>query len=354
MTTTAPAFSRPPLSLSPPPHTPPRTRADRERRPAPRRVVHPRHQRDALPVRPPAGGLPPQQEARGGTLFLWGGVGFVEAGRDRRTTQSHPRTRCTRWQRARVLAPSSAPPPPPSSPVSSPPPRRLGRPAAAFAAGMSRVLPLPALRLFSPAEFNQLLSGGLGGGVDVEDWRGAHIWREGRGLGGLACNRAGGRGTRPQRRGAGARRALRRFVFGSARLPPRPTASPLAPSSPSLPSPHALQQRLQRGLPPGAAVLGGGRRARPAPARRAAAFRDVVRPRPAGRLPAPPAAVHDPPRRHGAAQPAGRHRGARRGPAAHRQVGGGGGDGCSNMRVCVCMCMCCVCGVCVCVCVLHL
>ena len=35
------------------------------------------------------------------------------------------------------------------------------------------VLPLAALRLFSPSEFNQLLSGGQGGGVDVDDWRGA-------------------------------------------------------------------------------------------------------------------------------------------------------------------------------------
>lgn len=52
--------------------------------------------------------------------------------------------------------------------------RRLGRPAAAFAAGAARVLPLPALRLFSPAEFNLLLGGGGGAdgsGFDVEDLR---------------------------------------------------------------------------------------------------------------------------------------------------------------------------------------
>lgn len=49
---------------------------------------------------------------------------------------------------------------------------RLGSPAAAFASGMSRVLPLAALRLFSPAEFNQLLSGGTEGGLDMEDLRG--------------------------------------------------------------------------------------------------------------------------------------------------------------------------------------
>lgn len=37
---------------------------------------------------------------------------------------------------------------------------------------MARVLPLPALRLFSPAEFNQLLSGGSEGGIDIEDLKG--------------------------------------------------------------------------------------------------------------------------------------------------------------------------------------
>ncbi|KAI8470743.1 MAG: hypothetical protein J3K34DRAFT_419724 [Monoraphidium minutum] len=57
--------------------------------------------------------------------------------------------------------------------------RRLGRPAAAFAAGMSRVLPLAALRLFSPAEFNQLLSGGAGGGVDVDDLRAHTVYSNG-------------------------------------------------------------------------------------------------------------------------------------------------------------------------------
>lgn len=37
---------------------------------------------------------------------------------------------------------------------------------------MARVLPLPALRLFSPLEFNQLLSGGADGGIDLDDWKG--------------------------------------------------------------------------------------------------------------------------------------------------------------------------------------
>ena len=62
---------------------------------------------------------------------------------------------------------------PAPSECANPLPSRLGRPAASFAAGMGRVLPLAALRLFSPSEFNQLLSGGRGGGVDVDDWRGA-------------------------------------------------------------------------------------------------------------------------------------------------------------------------------------
>jgi hypothetical protein len=49
--------------------------------------------------------------------------------------------------------------------------RRLGPGAAAFAAGLGAVLPLAWLRLFSAREVNQLLGGGDGGDVDVEDLR---------------------------------------------------------------------------------------------------------------------------------------------------------------------------------------
>ncbi|KAF6266493.1 hypothetical protein COO60DRAFT_1469979 [Scenedesmus sp. NREL 46B-D3] len=46
---------------------------------------------------------------------------------------------------------------------------RLGRATAAFAGGLSVLLPPSWLRMFSPSEINQLISGGQGGGVDVED-----------------------------------------------------------------------------------------------------------------------------------------------------------------------------------------
>ncbi|WIA29294.1 hypothetical protein OEZ86_011799 [Tetradesmus obliquus] len=46
---------------------------------------------------------------------------------------------------------------------------RLGRATAAFAGGLSVVLAPSWLRMFSPSEINQLISGGQGGGVDVED-----------------------------------------------------------------------------------------------------------------------------------------------------------------------------------------
>ncbi|KAK9815844.1 hypothetical protein WJX72_010650 [[Myrmecia] bisecta] len=48
---------------------------------------------------------------------------------------------------------------------------RLGATAAAFTAGLSHVIPPAWLRLFNPAEVNQLLAGGAGGGVDVGDLR---------------------------------------------------------------------------------------------------------------------------------------------------------------------------------------
>jgi hypothetical protein len=51
---------------------------------------------------------------------------------------------------------------------------------------MARVLPLPALRLFSPAEFNQLVSGGAEGGLDMDDLRGGF---GGEGRGGTRCLR---------------------------------------------------------------------------------------------------------------------------------------------------------------------
>lgn len=46
---------------------------------------------------------------------------------------------------------------------------RLGRAASAFAAGLAVVLPPSWLRMFSPSELNQLISGGLDTGVDVDD-----------------------------------------------------------------------------------------------------------------------------------------------------------------------------------------
>ncbi|KAK9903317.1 hypothetical protein WJX75_002686 [Coccomyxa subellipsoidea] len=48
---------------------------------------------------------------------------------------------------------------------------RLGDAAAAFAAGLAQVIAPRWLRLFNPAEVNQLLAGGEGGGLDVADMR---------------------------------------------------------------------------------------------------------------------------------------------------------------------------------------
>jgi len=49
--------------------------------------------------------------------------------------------------------------------------RRLGAAATAFGRGMERVLPVAWLRLFSAREVNQLLGGGEGGDVSVDDMR---------------------------------------------------------------------------------------------------------------------------------------------------------------------------------------
>lgn len=46
---------------------------------------------------------------------------------------------------------------------------RLGRAAAAFASGLSTLIPLQWLRLFNPKEMNELMSGGTEGDVDVQD-----------------------------------------------------------------------------------------------------------------------------------------------------------------------------------------
>ena len=47
--------------------------------------------------------------------------------------------------------------------------RQLDRPAAAFAAGLSELLPLPRMKLFSPSEINLLVSGEQRKGFQVED-----------------------------------------------------------------------------------------------------------------------------------------------------------------------------------------
>jgi hypothetical protein len=45
---------------------------------------------------------------------------------------------------------------------------------------MARVIPLPALRLFSPGEFNQLVSGGADGGLeDLGDWKAHTVYGNG-------------------------------------------------------------------------------------------------------------------------------------------------------------------------------
>lgn len=49
--------------------------------------------------------------------------------------------------------------------------RRLGPSSNAFAAGLGKVIPLVWLRLFSAKEVNQLLGGGDGGEIDIEDLR---------------------------------------------------------------------------------------------------------------------------------------------------------------------------------------
>lgn len=47
--------------------------------------------------------------------------------------------------------------------------QKLGRPAAAFARGLSHIIPPQLLRLFTAAEFNELVGGGGSGEIDVAD-----------------------------------------------------------------------------------------------------------------------------------------------------------------------------------------